>query len=302
MIRTPNLRSGTAAIPWIVAALVCAALAWYAAQAVRMPGAAPADEQIPPAPTAWAQPPSFDDAAWDVFIQGQGRAPAATGPLSRRFRLAGTFFSFADPQQGAAESSCKAILDDVERKTQHLVGEGEAIEGVQVARIFRDHVLLRSAGREEELWLSFADASDRAGQGVDARGEAATVPEILEKSRYGTRVGAYRWVLNKDALMEYYNELREDPERIAHLFVSMKPDYREGAIAGYNVNMTGEHDFFKAAGLQEGDTVRKVNSLAMTSQARAEYFIGEFLQGRLNAVVMDIERDGKPQKLIYMIR
>jgi hypothetical protein len=45
-----------------------------------------------------------------------------------------------------------------------------------------------------------------------------------------------------------------------------------------------------------------VNSMHMTSQSRAEFFLGEFVKERLNAVVLDIERDGNPQKIIYLIR
>ena len=42
--------------------------------------------------------------------------------------------------------------------------------------------------------------------------------------------------------------------------------------------------------------------MKMTKQERAEYFIREFVQDRLNAVVLDIERNGNPQKLIYYLR
>jgi len=42
--------------------------------------------------------------------------------------------------------------------------------------------------------------------------------------------------------------------------------------------------------------------MRMTSQRRAEYFIGEFVQGRLGAVVLDIERNGQPTKLVYLIK
>ncbi len=55
-------------------------------------------------------------------------------------------------------------------------------------------------------------------------------------------------------------------------------------------------------GLRDGDVVRKVNSMRMTSQRRAEYFIGEFVQDRLGAVVIDVERDGQPQKLVYLVK
>ena len=74
------------------------------------------------------------------------------------------------------------------------------------------------------------------------------------------------------------------------------------AIAGYVLGMEGEKEFFQAAGLQDGDVVRKVNSINMTSQKRAEYLIREFLQSRISALVFDIERDNQAQKLIYFIR
>jgi type II secretion system protein C len=302
MLRGTYIQASLRLVPWIAGAAVLAACAFYAVSAIRLPSVP--DEQVaPPRSPEWQELPSMDTSSWDVFTPGQPRMPASGGPLNRRFRLAGTFFSFGDKRNGVSEESvCKAILDDLDKKTQHLLAEGESFEGIQVAQIYRDHVLLRSDGREEELWLSFSMAGEK-GDGKDAGDKELQVAiQPLETSRFGTRVGEHRWVLNKDSLMAYYEEIREDPERIGHLFVSLRPDYQDNAIAGYQLNMTGEQEFFKAAGLIEGDVVRKVNSLNMTSQARAEYFIGEFLQGRLNAVVLDIEREGAPQKLIYLIR
>ena len=76
----------------------------------------------------------------------------------------------------------------------------------------------------------------------------------------------------------------------------------DGAITGYQLGVEGEADFFGSVGLKAGDVVRKVNSMPMTSRRRAEYFIGEFVENRGSAFVLDVERDGTPQKLIYEIR
>lgn len=124
----------------------------------------------------------------------------------------------------------------------------------------------------------------------------------LETSRFGKRIAENRWVMSRESVMKYYEEILEDPERIAALFVSMKPDYQDNKIKGYYLDPEGEEDFFKAVGMQPGDVVRKVNSMNMTSQKRAEYFIGEFVKNRANAIVIDIERQGKPEKLIYLVR
>ena len=243
---------------------------------------------------------------WTVFQQtrGSGNAPVGhQGPLAKSYRLAGTFFLYDD--SGNEQGSCKAVIDHIARKEQYLVGEGEQFDGVDVVRIFRDHVLLRSQGQEEELWLSFTGESKSASETTRVSTNAIVTMDnapALESNRFGKRVGDTRWVLKREELMRYYQELMDDPERLASLFISMKPSYQENAIAGYTVDMVGEKDFFKGMGLSNGDVVRRVNSMKMTSQARAEYFIGEFMKNRVNAFVLDIERDGEPKKLIYMVR
>jgi type II secretory pathway component PulC len=252
----------------------------------------------------WPTSAPIEENQWSVFQSLRtGAPPSSLGPLAARFRLAGTFFAFGDASE-TSNSYCKAILDDLDKKEQCLVAEGDDLGGVRVARILRDRVVLLGPAGEEELWLSFSGG--RAGSNVlSAAGTPAPgsgeLPG-LEVNRFGKRVGEGRWVLSRDALMEYYREVMEDPERLASLYVSMKPDYKEGSIAGYLVDPEGEQDFFRATGLQNGDIVRKVNSMNMVSQRRAEYFIGEFAKNRVSALVIDIERDGQPKKLIYMIR
>lgn len=260
------------------------------------PAAAPAARQQ----LEWPRIAAPGPADWAVFRSPEGRVPAQTGPLARRFRLAGTFFAFGDA--GSEGSYCKAVLDDVEKKDQYLVKEGDALEDVRVVRILRDRVVLRSGDEEEELWLSFSGVPAGAGQPAPRGAAAGAELPALEENRFGKRVGESRWVFNRDALMTYYQELIDDPERLAAVYVSMKPDYKDGKIAGYLVDIEGEKEFFQAAGLRNGDIVRKVNSMNMTSQKRAEYFIGEFVKNRVNAVVFDIERDKQAKKLIYLIR
>jgi type II secretory pathway component PulC len=252
----------------------------------------------------WSKPVPIPENDWSVFQSLRADTPSSSlGPLASRFRLAGTFFAFGDAAE-ASNNYCKAILDDLQKKEQRLASEGDDLGGVKVARILRDHVVLLGPAGEEELWLSFsggrAGSNALSSTGVAASG--ASEAPALEVNRFGKRVGEGRWVLNRDALMKYYREVMEDPERVASLYVSMKPDYKEGVIAGYLVDPEGEKDFFQATGLQGGDIIRKVNSLNMISQKRAEYFIGEFAKSRVSALVIDIEREGNPKKLIYLIR
>ena len=287
-------------INWTLLTLCAIAAAGYALLYGALPKPAAAPAAAPP--LDWPTPPKATAEEWSVVKGSQAAPTTVAGPLAKRFRLAGTFFAFGEA--GSGSDYCKAILDDLDKKQQVLVREGDSIDDVQVVRIQRDRLVLRSQGREEELLLSFANLLLAGSADAVKPLEAPTFAgeTVLEVNRFGKRVGENRWVLSRDALMKYYEELLEDPERLASLYVSMKPDYKDKAIAGYNIDIEGEKDFFAASGLQNGDVMRKVNSMNMVSQARAEYFIGEFVKNRVNALVLDIERDGQPKKMIYLIR
>ena len=95
----------------------------------------------------------------------------------------------------------------------------------------------------------------RAGAGAGAA--AAEPAKILETTRFGNRVGETRWEINKAAVLEYYREMMDNPERLAGLFNAMEPDRDvEGKVAGYRLNVArGEKDFYVQVGLRDGDVV-----------------------------------------------
>ena len=258
----------------------------------------------------WASPPDFAAGAWDVM---QAATPGVTGedhgPLAQRFRLAGTFFAYAEAGTDDARGTRQAILDDLEEQRQRLIAEGDTLADIEVVRIFRDRVVLRGSGGEEAIWLSFRDrpdavtdptAPETTDTGVVLRFEDLPA---LETHRFGRRIADNRWIMERDELLRYADEVQRDPERMAALLLAMQPDYNvDDEIAGFRLEKLGEDELYVAAGFQDGDVVRRVNSMPMTSPARAQYFISEFMQGRMDAVVLDIERNGEEQKLIHLIR
>lgn len=261
--------------------------------------AAPAAPAVPAAP-AWPSltPPPAE--AWQVIVPASSSGITSTDPVAGRYRLAGTFFLFGAGDGDNADR--RAIVDDLQNDTQEIVREGSAVGEFTVARVLTDRILLRAGTVEVELPLSFKPGAAVAASPAQASSVAMEDMPALESSRFGKRVGENRWVLQREALLQYYRDVLEDPERIAALYMSMKPDYKEEKIEGYRVGLEGEADFFAGMGLQEGDTIRRVNSMRMVSQRRAEYFLSEFLKDRVSALVLDVERDGKAEKKIYLIR
>lgn len=282
------------------------ALALYAARLYTRLPAEPEPAAVPTPRALDTEVISVPEEAWSM-IRGLGRPQAVDGPLAQRFRLAGTFFLYGESgTEEETQERRRAIIDDLSAKSQLLVQENQELDGYLVTRIEQDRVRLQRDGTEYELTLSFSAVSSTAGgektDGSSAENVSMEDMPALETSRFGKRVGENRWVIKREELLRYYAELLDNPERIAEVYASLKPDYNNNEIEGYYLDSEGEQDFFRAIGLQEHDVIRRVNSMRMVSQRRAEYFITEFMKNRVSALVFDVERDGVEQKLIYLIR
>jgi type II secretory pathway component PulC len=170
-----------------------------------------------------------------------------------------------------------------------------------VVKVENDHVVLSDGSREEMIYIA---AGTLPAPSEEKSVTLTDVPVVLETNRFGNRVSETRWEFSREAILEYYQEMMDHPERLVGLFSAMEPARsNEGHIEGYRLNTeAGEKEFYAQVGLQQGDVIRRVNSMHMTSQRRAEYFIGEFVKGDLGAIVLDIERDGQPEKLVYLIK
>ncbi|MCX7817740.1 MAG: hypothetical protein N2652_00755 [Kiritimatiellae bacterium] len=251
----------------------------------------------------WPAAPVIAPADWLPLRARAGGPPGSGADETRapaRYRLAGTLLLRTD--DGTVRYG-RAIIDDTEEKRQLVLAEQETSGDLRVLRIDWNRATVEIAGQVYTLSMRFAGnvAPPSEPGGVIA---AAASAAPLEVSRFGRKVQPDRWLIEREAVLEYYRELRDDPVRVARLYESFRPvrEGPDGHITGYELNILGEEEFLRAVGLQQGDVVRAVNSMPMTSQSRAEFFIAEFLKENLNAIVLDIERNRQPQKLVYLIR
>lgn len=195
-----------------------------------------------------------------------------------------------------------AVLRDGQQ--QIIVRQGEFVEPhIRVERIAAKHVLLRDS-RHNKVRLDMASSAgaeppsqwEKGAKSKDDPGD-----EVLQGS-LGRLDEFNRRVFTRDELINYYTELRNEPERMLAVFDSMKPVYdHEGGISGYRLQVEGEEDFFKSVGLVEDDIVRSVNSVPMTSRVHAEHFIARVVADGLDTIAMEVERGGEQKKLIYLV-
>lgn len=248
-----------------------------------------------------------EQAAWGLF-QGGGEAPKETQPqgtLASRFRLAGVFMVYGIDEDATGGPSKFAILDDVQTGEQLLATESEWAGEIRVLRVESEYVLLSDGAHEEMVFLAPPAVGGSAGSGAgDAPQLAGAAPTILETNRFGARVGETRWEISRDKLLKYAQEVMDDPQRVSGMYVGMEPVFgEEHEVTGYRLNTScGEADFYAQVGFRDGDIVRRVNSIRMTSQRRAEFLMSQFFDGQLTTFVFDVERNGEELKLIYLLR
>lgn len=216
--------------------------------------------------------------------------------LSKRFRLAGVYSVCSI--NGKLQKRF-AILDDMTKKQQHVVSENDKFDDVEILNIFDNKLILRSSGGIEEIYLSGTNIEP----GTVTPKVMADTSKLVTSKYGGKRLGEFSWVFQRQNLIDYYKDLLSDPSRLVKVFDSMQPVRDEiGKITGYQLKIHGEKEFFDTVGLKEGDIIREVNSMPMTSRKLSEYYIGEFIKGSVNTFVFGIERGGKLQKQVYQIR
>lgn len=265
-------------------------------------GAPPEGEGVAPAGegTAWALAPELAE----VFRAARGQTRSeATGHVGTRYRLVGVLAAVEDGD--AAESGKReAIVESRAEGRQRRIAAGAQLDAdYRVLQVEDNAVLVE--GRDGVERLERAEAGTALAQALVAKdgGGTATDGAAVLARFHGKQLSPTRWEFSREAMLGYYRELMDQPDRLVQVFDSLRPLYNATRqIEGYQLHVAGEADFFAAVGLQEGDVVRAVNSLPMTNRRRAEQFIRRFATEGLDTVVLDIERGGTPVKQVYLTR
>ena len=291
------------------AALSVAAFAWRDAASAPPAGASAGTVSEPPAAPE-PDPRAADPLAGLAAVLAPPPVPAA-GALARRYRLAGTIHGGFE----GGVSEPMAVFDDrVEMRSFVLTRGEEAEPGVVLVAVGDGSATLAGPDGEETLVLEHrlvppAAASAGAADAAAGPAETPAAPRTREEAaaRFGGReTFPGRWTYDRAKVKDYYDELMSEPTlgRALGVFDSMEPVWVEDLdgerrIDGYRLRVQAEPELFLAAGLQEGDVVKSVNSMLMTNRRRAEDMIAAFATGAGTMFVLEIERDGKTFKQLY---
>lgn len=219
--------------------------------------------------------------------------PDAAAVIRSRYRLAGVTLNGLSPDRSLA------IVEERETGRQRRLRPGDDLDDTCRLSVVRTNSVLLTTSRG--MVALFAERASAVPSPAPA---FAPVPEddvAAVMRKFGaTRVDTNTWDFSRETMMDYYRELLARPERLVKVFDSLAPVYGDDAkIEGYRVDVQGERDFFRAIGLRQGDVVRSVNGIDMTSRRRAEGLIRRYAADDLDSIVIELDRDGRREKQYY---
>ncbi|MDF3129403.1 hypothetical protein P0Y35_09370 [Kiritimatiellaeota bacterium B1221] len=224
------------------------------------------------------------------------------------YTLSGTFQTYeaeGDSVHELPAASSLALVDDLRSNKQHLLRQGDTLGPFSVEHVAMNQITLKRGDQNFVLALSGEMATapvQKEEPRVDAPVRFEDLP-ALETTRFGKKVGENKWVIDREEVFGYAEEIMGDPVRAIQLYRSFDQQAKkDGDVPGFKIKMKGEQDFFSDMGLGDGDIIRKVNSMEMKTQVRAEYLVREFMKSRMSAVVLDVENDGETRQQIFIVR
>lgn len=245
-------------------------------------------------PVDWRVPP-LDTAFERLFSPLDDASQTRGNGIAERYRLVGVLLNAVEHAQSTA------FIEEKATGRQRRLREGDFLE---------PQVTIRTID-SAEVWVLGPDGEEclvREGRQPSVSTPGPPSLAALDEARSGNRLkrfggerkGTNSWAFSRAAILDYYQELLDRPERLVKVFDSLAPVYNDArAIEGYRVAIAGEAEFFAAVGLRQGDIVRSVNSIEMTNRRRAENLIRRFTQNDLDLVIIELDRDGRRFKQFY---
>ena len=234
--------------------------------------------------------PATSIAKWHLF----GNTPNAEGgPGAPRTTLAmilrGTLAD-RDPAHGVA------VIDDGDRGERAFRAGDPVSNGVKLARVYPDHVVLLHEGAEETLALTRDRNADPANI---VRAPTANPRQRAGASADSSSPGAAQTVRAPADVQQTIERLRENPDEIARR-VQIVPVIDGGRLSGVRVSAGADMALLGRIGLRAGDIVTAVNGAPVDSLARGQQIIESLRTA--SSLRVTVLRDGKPTDITVSLK
>lgn len=169
-----------------------------------------------------------------------------------------------------------ALIADEQGNEQHYILGAELPGGATLEQIHADRVVLRRAGRFEQMRLP-RDAPPTAVEVAAPVASAAVAGSIPSAVRQ-------QWL--------------EDPRALFDM-VQAQPVMQDGAIRGFAISPRRDARMFRRAGLRPGDVVTGINGVTLAGIDDPAALMGQLAGAQ--QLVLEIERNGRPNTVVVEV-
>ncbi|MBI4040426.1 MAG: hypothetical protein HY390_01020 [Deltaproteobacteria bacterium] len=204
-------------------------------------------------------------------------------PSSLTLELVGTII-LTDPTKSVA-----AIMDKSQNQTesysaQDIVSQKAKIIKIEPARVYFEN--------QETASVEYIEVKEGAPDTTPPYSAGASSPELAGGIR---QAGEGRFIIDRSALegtLANPNEILTQARAV--------PNIVGGKIQGFKIFSIKPGSLYEKLGIQNGDTVERVNGVDMDSPSKALEFYGAITQAK--EISLDVERAGKKMTFNYEIR
>jgi general secretion pathway protein C len=170
---------------------------------------------------------------------------------------------------------------------QETYGIGETINGTRanLEQVLMDRVLIKQSGRLETLMLDGFDYNQPAKE-VAKRPETSDPSKVNDNLRRSDVVDHRRNKQLTDTAKNLRSELSNDPTKISD-YLRISPKRKSGQIVGYSLRPGKNPEFFKLAGLKNGDIAVQMNGFDLVEPAQAMQAMAEMKKARDISLLVD---------------
>lgn len=289
-------------LPWILAALLIAALGYRMAELTwRVVPITESEEIIPPEPavatTQIAKPVIGASISQSNLF---GRVEIAVAPkveeqaVVPETRLNLTLLGVIS---SSTVGTAKAIISDASGNEEYYSVGMQVPGGASLEEIHADYVMLKRNNRLEMLRLPADESAGMPGGGIGAPPSMGTAPQagrrVLPPNTMGTDNRSTGAMLH-----EYRDALNQDPQSVMDL-VRAEPVREGDKLIGYRVSPGRDRQLLSRFGLRAGDVVTMVNGVRLDNPLKGLEIIQNLqTAGQVNIEVM---RNGVTQGFSFAV-
>lgn len=196
-----------------------------------------------------------------------------------------------------SQSPSAAILKNTTADEVVVVREGEDIRGFKLVRVLANRIILQNGGGRFQMFLRTEELT-RVGDKTETspHEEASAREEETSTPNTHPEVPTIRYELVRDELE------RKAAEELPLIMREAKivPFIKNGEVKGFRVAALPETSFISLVGILAEDIIREVNAVILNDMKTLFSLYERFrVENRFEVL---LEREGKPLRLVYVLR